>query len=115
MVWEVALVIFLLVFTVLIILLIPTVVSLFKTLAKLSKTLDEANRGLPQILENIAEITDHTSRATKKVNHVVGDIVEFEQKISDEIREPALEAFATLAGLFRGLQTFLTYFIRKKK
>jgi uncharacterized protein YoxC len=115
MVWEVALVIFLLVLTVLIILLIPTVVQFFKTLNKLSRTLDEVNRELPDILENIEEITDHTAQATKKINHTVDTIAEIEQKISDELKEPALEVIATLTGLFKGLQTFLTYFVRSKK
>lgn len=115
MVWEIALVILLLVLTVLVILLIPTVVQFFRTLQKLSKTLDELNRDLPQIMENLEEITDHTSRATRRINHVVGDVVEIQQKISDELKEPALEAIATLAGLFKGLQTFITYFISKRK
>ena len=115
MVWEVALVVLLLVLTVLVILLIPTVVSLFRTLGKLSVTLDELNKGLPEILDNIAEITDHASRVSRKVNHTVNDITDFEQKISAELKKPVFEAIATLAGLLKGSQTFLTYFIKSKK
>lgn len=114
MVWEIALVIFLLVLTVLVILLIPTVLQFLHTLKKLSRTLDDVNKELPQILENLEEITDHTSRATRSINGAVDDVIEIQQKISDELKEPALETIATLAGLFRGLQTFLTYFVRKK-
>lgn len=114
MVWEIALVIFLLVSTVLVILLIPMVLQFIKTLKKFSRTLDEINREMPQILENLEEITDHTSRATRSIDGAVGDVIEIQQKISEELKEPALETIATLAGLFKGLQTFLTYFVRKK-
>ena len=115
MVWEVALVVLLLVLTVLVILLIPTVVSFYRTLGKLSKTLDEMNRELPEILHNISDITDQTSQASRTLNSVVDNIAEFEQTVSKEIKEPALEVVATLGGLFSGLQTFLTYFVRRKK
>jgi predicted PurR-regulated permease PerM len=115
MVWEIALVVLLLVLTVLVILLIPTVVQLFKTLQKFNKTLDEINRDLPQIMENLEEITDHTSRATRRIDHAIDDVVEIQQKISDELKEPALDTIATLAGVFKGLQTFVTYFVKKRK
>jgi len=115
MAWEVALVVLLLVLTVLVILLIPTVVSLYRTLGKLSKTLDEVNRELPEILRNIGNITDQTSQASRALTGVVDNIAEFEQKVSNEIKEPALEVVATLGGLISGLQTFITYFIRKRK
>ena len=114
MVWEIALVILLLVLTVLTILLIPTVVQFFRTLKKFNKTLDEINRDLPQIMANLEEITDHASRTTRRIDHAVDDVVEIQQKISDEIREPALDTIATLAGIFKGLQTFVTYFVKKK-
>jgi uncharacterized protein YoxC len=112
--WEQALVIFLLVMTVLVILLIPTVVSLFKTLSKFSKTLDELNKELPAIMQDVADITDNTASATTKLNGAVDDIVEFEQKLSSELKEPALEAVATLVGVLKGLQTFMTFIIKKK-
>jgi uncharacterized protein YoxC len=115
MVWEVALVVLLLVLTVFILLLIPTVLSLYKTLGKFSKTLDELNKELPQILNNVGEITNQTSQASRTLNGVVDNIAEFEHKVSEEIKEPALEVIATLGGLFSGIQTFMTYFIRKKK
>ena len=112
---EVALVVLLLVLAVLVLLLIPTVIRLYQALGKLSVTLDEINRDLPEILDNISEIADHSSRVTRKINGLVGDITEFEQKISGEIKKPALELFATLGGLLNGIQTFFTYFIRQKR
>lgn len=115
MVWEVALVVLLLVLTVLVLLLIPTVIRLYQALGKLSVTMDEINRDLPEILDNISEISDHTSRVTKKINGVIGDIAEFEQKLSGEIKQPVLDLFATVGGLFNGIQTFFTYFLRQKK
>jgi len=115
MVWEIALIILLLVLTVLVILLIPTVVQFYRTLQKFNKTLDEINRDLPQIMENLEEITDHTSRATRGIDHAVDDVLEIQRKISDELKEPALDTIATLAGVFKGLQTFITYFVKKRK
>jgi len=115
MLWEVALVILLLVLTVLVILLIPTVVRFFRILQKVSKTLDGINRDLPQIMENLEEITDHTARTTRGIDHAVGDVLEIQRKISDELKEPALDTIATLAGMFKGIQTFMTYFVKKHK
>jgi predicted PurR-regulated permease PerM len=115
MLWEVALVILLLVLTVLVILLIPTVVRFFRMLQKVNKTLNEINRNLPQIMENLEEITDHTVRTTRGIDHAVGDVLEIQQKISDELKAPALDTIATLAGMLKGLQTFMTYFIKRQK
>jgi len=115
MVWEIALVILLLVFTVLAILLIPTVVQFYRILHKFNNTLNEINRDLPQIMENLEEITDHASRATRRIDHAVDDVVDIQQRISDELKEPALDTIATLAGVVKGLQTFVAYFIKKKK
>jgi len=115
MLWEYALVILILVLTVFVILLIPTVVQFFRTLQKFSKTLDEVNQDLPQIMDNLEEITDYTSRTTRKINNAVGDVMDVQQKISDELKEPALDTIATLAGLFKGVQTFVTYFMKKRK
>jgi predicted PurR-regulated permease PerM len=114
MVWEIALVILLLVLTVLIILMIPTAVQFLRTLQKFNKTLDEVNRDLPQIMEHLEEITDYTARASRRINHAVDDVVEIQQKISNELKEPALDTIATIAGMFKGLQTFLTYFVKKR-
>jgi uncharacterized protein YoxC len=115
MVWEQALTILLLVLTVLAILMIPTVVQFYRALNKFNKTLDEINRDLPQIMENIEEITDHTSRASGRIDHAVNDVIDIQQRISDELKEPALDTIATLAGVFKGLQTFVTYFVKKKR
>jgi len=114
MLWEDALVILLLVLTVLVILLIPTVVRFFRILHKFNKTLDEINRDLPQIMENLEEISTHTARTTRGIDHAVSDVLEIQQKISAELKAPALDTIATLAGMFKGIQTFMTYFIKKK-
>ena len=115
MVWEIALTILLLILTVLVILLIPTVVQLYRTLKKFNKSLDEINHDLPQIMENLEEITDHASRASRRIDHAVDDVADIQQKISDELKEPALDTIATLAGVFKGFQTFVTYFVKKRK
>jgi len=114
MVWEMALVLLILVSIVFIIMLIPTVLELRKTLSRLSNLAENVNKDLPEILNNIKEISDNTSHTTDKINAVVSDVAEFEKKISNEIKEPAMEAAATIAGLLQGLQTFLTFFAKRK-
>jgi uncharacterized protein YoxC len=114
MVWEMALILLILVTIVFIILLIPAVLELRKTLSRLSVLSENINKDLPEILNNVRSISENTTQATNKIGAVVSDVAEFEQKISKEIKEPALEAAASITGLLQGLQTFLTYFVKKK-
>jgi uncharacterized protein YoxC len=114
MVWEMALVLLILVAIVFLILLIPAVLELRKTLSRLSTLAENVNKDLPEILYNVRNISQNTTTATEKISTVVSDIAEFENKISQEIKEPAMEAAASIAGLLQGLQTFLTYFVKKK-
>jgi predicted PurR-regulated permease PerM len=115
MVGEMALVLLFLVLIVFIILLIPAVLELRKTLSKISNLAETLNKDLPEILENIRDISENANNTTEKLNNVVSDVAEFEKKISNEIKEPALEAAANIAGLIQGIQTFVTYFVKKKK
>ena len=115
MVWEIALVIFLLVLTVLVILLIPVLLNLRKTLIKISTLTENLNKELPDILADISEITYQASLASGKINNAVGDIAEMEKKISSEIKEPLLQVVGTLGGFLKAFQIFATYFLRKKK
>ena len=115
MVWEIALVIFLLVLTVLMILLIPVIINLRKTLTKISTLADNLNKELPDILADISEITYQASEVSEKINDTVGDITDIEKKISSEIKEPLLEVVGTLGGFLKALQIFATYFLKKKK
>jgi uncharacterized protein YoxC len=115
MVWEMGLVLLILVLIVFIILLIPSVLELRKTLSKLSNLADTINKDLPDILNNIRKISENTNHTTEKLNTVISDVAEFEKKISNEIKEPALEVAASIAGLLQGIQTFVAYFINRKK
>ena len=72
------------------------------------------NKDLPEILSNIRDISENTSHTTDKINAVVSDVAEFEKKISNEIKEPAMETVANIAGLLQGLQTFFAYFVKRK-
>jgi len=115
MVWEMALTLLLLVLTVFVILLIPTILELRKTLSKMSKLAENLNNDLPDIMENVKQISGHATSATERLNGVVDDVADFEYKISKELKEPAFEAIASIAGLLTGIQTFVTYFIKKNK
>jgi predicted PurR-regulated permease PerM len=112
--WEIALIIFL-VITVFIVLLLPLVLELRTTLKKISSLVDNLNKDLPEILHNIKNVSEHTTLASERLHAAVGDIVEFEQKISKQIKEPVLEATTTIAAIIRALQAFLSYFLQKRK
>ena len=88
--------------------------ELRKTLSRLSNLAENVNKDLPEILSNIRDISENTNHTTEKINGVVSDVAEFEKKISNEIKEPALEAAASIAGLLQGLQTFFAYFVKRK-
>ena len=115
MVWEIALAFFLMVFAILIIYLIPTVFEFRRTLGKLADVAETVQKDLPHILQNLNHISTHITAVSEKLNGVVADIVEIEQQISKEIKAPILEAAATFGGIIKGLQTFMTFFLKKKK
>jgi len=113
--WELFLVLLLFALTILVIFLIPTILELRKTLANVAKLANNLNKDLPEILENVKIVSGHTTKATERINEVVADVADFERRISKEIKEPAFEAVASIAGLLSGIQTFLTYFVKRKK
>ena len=112
--WEIALIIFLAI-TIFVVILLPLVLEFRTTLKKISNLADNLNKDLPHILENINKISAHTTTASEKLNNTIGDIVEFEQKISKEIKQPVIDATATIAAVIRGLQAFVTYFVQNRK
>jgi predicted PurR-regulated permease PerM len=111
--WEYALVIFLLVLTVLVILLIPVVLNLIKTLSRASALIENVNKDLPDILADISEITYQSSRASQRIHDAVDDIASIERKVTHEIKDPLIHAAASIGGFLRALQTFLTFFMKK--
>jgi predicted PurR-regulated permease PerM len=113
MIWEIALVIFLLVLSVLIILLIPAVLNLIKTLARISELVENVNKDLPDILADISEITYQSSRASQRIHDAVDDIAAIERKVTREIKEPLLQAAASMGGFLKALQAFMTFFVKK--
>jgi uncharacterized protein YoxC len=115
MVWEIALAFFLLICSILIIYLIPTLFEFRRTLAKISDVAATLNKDLPGILENLNHLSSHANDAGEKLKGAVGDIVELEQRVSKEIKEPILEAAATIAGVLKGLQAFMAVLMKRKK
>ena len=96
--WEIATIIFL-AMTVIIVMFVPLIIELRSTLKKVSGLVDNLNKDLPDILANIKKVTEHTTVASDKLNNAVGDIVEFEQKISNQIKQPVLDAATTIAAV----------------
>jgi predicted PurR-regulated permease PerM len=113
MVWEVALVVFLLVLSLLVLLLIPTVLQLRTTLSRISTLVENVNKELPKILGDVSLITHQASKATERIQNVVDDIVDIERRISHEIKRPAVEIASMIGGLLKGIQTILSFFSRK--
>jgi len=112
MAWEIAFVVFLISLTVLVYLTIPVVLRLKDTLKKANHTLDVLNKELPEIMENIADISDTLTSVTQKVESTVDDIVQLEQLVSKEIKQP-LQNIANSIGML--LQLANKLFEKKKK
>jgi len=112
--WEFALVLLLLVFSVLVIYLIPTVINFNRAVKKVSKTIDLLNEDLPDIMYDISEITYSSSKASKQIGKTIDNLSEVEQTLSKELKKPLLETAASVGGLLQAIQTFVTYFIKKK-
>ena len=114
MAWEYALVALLLVLTFFVILLVPTVMNLNRVLKKLNKTADTLNEDLPDILYDISEITYRTSKASEHIKNTIEDLSEIEKTITREIKEPIIETAASIGGFLKAVQSFVTYFVKKK-
>ena len=114
MVWEIALVIFLLVLSMLTLLLIPTILQIRSTLSKASTFIDNVNTNLPNILNDVSQITNQAAKAGLQIQNAVDDLVDIERKISHHIKRPAEELAASLGALLKTIQTILSIFSRKK-
>jgi ABC-type transporter Mla subunit MlaD len=114
MVWEIALVIFLLVLSMLTLLLIPTVLQIRSTLSKASAMLETVNKNLPAILQDVNQITTQAAKAGAQIQNAVDDIIYIERKISHYNKRPALEIAAALGALLQTIQRILSIFSRKK-
>ena len=114
MVWEIALVIFLLVLSMLTLLLIPTVLQLRSTLSKVSSVLETVNKNLPSILQDVNQITNQAAKAGTQIQNAVDDIVDIERRVAHQIKRPVIELAATLGALLKAIQTLLSLFSRKK-
>ncbi len=114
MVWEIALVIFLLVLSMLTLLLIPTVLQVRSTLSKISNLVEGINKNLPNILNDVNQITNQIARTGTQIQNAVDDIVDIERRISHGIKRPAVEIASSLGALIKTLQTILSLFSRKR-
>jgi ABC-type transporter Mla subunit MlaD len=114
MVWEIALVVFLLVLSMLTLLLIPVVLQLRTTLSKISALIEGINKNLPNILHDVNQVTTQVAKAGAQIQNAVDDIVDIERKISHRIKRPAADIAATLAALITSIQTILSLFSRKR-
>jgi len=109
-VWEFAFVFFLVALTILVFLCIPALLEFRTTLRRFNKSLQIVNQDLPEILQNVRQITDTVNNASKKLDTSVKNVVELEQMISNEIKQPLQNIAQTIAML---LQVFNKIFRRK--
>ncbi len=54
-------------------------------------------------------------RVSKRVDDVVSDVVDMEQRLMREVRQPVFEAAASISGLMKGVQAFASYFMKRKQ
>jgi uncharacterized protein YoxC len=114
MVWEIALVIFLLVLSMLALLSIPVVLQLRSTLSKISSLVEGINKNLPNILNDVNQVTNQIAKAGWQIQNAVEDIVDIERRISHGIKRPAAEMASSLGALLKLIQTVLSLFSRRK-
>jgi len=114
MVWEIALVVFLLVLSMLTLLLIPVVLQLRITLSKISALVEGINKNLPNILNDVNQVTTQVAKAGLQIQNAVDDIVDIERRISHGIKRPTVEIAASLGALIKSIQTILSLFSRKR-
>jgi len=99
--WEFAFVVFLVSLMFLVFLTIPSVLELRKTLRRVNKTLSILNEDLPGILKNVRDISDNVSSASTKLDTTVKNVVELEQLVSKEIKQPLQNIAQTIATVLQ--------------
>jgi ABC-type transporter Mla subunit MlaD len=114
MVWEIALVIFLLVLSMFTLLLIPTILQLRTTLSKVSDLIAGINKNLPDILNDVNQVTSQIARAGAQIQNAVDDMVDIERRISHGLKRPAAEVASSIGALIKMIQTILSLFSRRK-
>jgi len=101
MLWEFAFVFFLVALTVLVFLTIPSVLELKTTLKRINRTLGILNEDLPDILKNVKDVTETVNSATDKLDTAVRNVVELEQMVSNEIKQPLQNIAQTIATILQ--------------
>lgn len=114
MVWEIALVIFLLSGTVVLYLLIPFLLRMRETLKHANQTLRILNKDLPDILDNVKEISSSANAASKKITTTVENLAELEKVFSKEIKEPLQNVAKALGMLLQILDKLFNRFKKQK-
>lgn len=99
--WEFAFVVFLVSLMFLVFLTIPSVLELRKTLRRVNKTLAILNQDLPDILKNVKDISVIVNSASAKLDTSVKNVVELEQLVSKEIRQPLQNIAQTIATVLQ--------------
>ena len=114
MLWEFAFVFFLVALTVLVFLTIPSVLELRTTLKRVNKTLGILNEDLPDILKNVKDVTETVNSATDKLDAAVKNVVEIEQLVSKEIKQPLQNIAQTIATILQIVNKFFHWKASKK-
>ena len=59
------------------------------------------------VTENIDEQVDLVKSSINSIKEIIDNLVNFEQKVQEQIEEPVLETVGTLAAVFKGVRTFI--------
>jgi len=59
------------------------------------------------VTENIDEQVDLVKSSINSIKEIIDNLMNFEQKVQQQIEEPVLETVGTLAAVFKGVRTFI--------
>jgi hypothetical protein len=63
--------------------------------------MDILNKDLPDVLSNMSAITGTLNTTTKKIETTIDDVVEIEQMVSKEIKQPLQNIASSIATLLQ--------------
>ncbi len=59
------------------------------------------------VTENIDEQVDLVKSSINSIKEIIDNLVNFEQKVQEQIEEPVLETVGTMVAVFKGVRTFI--------
>jgi methyl-accepting chemotaxis protein len=99
--WEAVLVFLLISLIVLVFQIIFFIYRARDAIARVNDTMRTLNKNLPEVMENVNKITNSAAKASSKVETTVADIVEMEQIVSKEIKDPLKNIASAIANIIQ--------------